>query len=163
MRDTNIVIIAILQRRKSRSDAQAASQGHPASKGNARMQPGLCDLKPPTSSTSLCGSLVLPLTPRGHGWAPPGRSQCRKEKELESQLDNDRPAPLCDPPPLPGWCLNFPHLSWRLWEAPALSADPPTTWAGAGAAGHPLDSNSLGSLREGSWTLRVEGTKILLP
>lgn len=94
--DTDTVIIAILQRRKTHSDRQAAS--HPASTGKARKQPGLCDLNPPTPSISLCRSLILPLTPCGHCWAPPGRSQCKKEKELESQLDNDRLAPLCDPP-----------------------------------------------------------------
>lgn len=54
-------------------------------------------------------------------------------------------AVLCDP--------------W-LWEVQgALSNN--LGWVGA--AGHPLDSNSLGSLLEGSLSLRVEGTNILPP
>lgn len=70
--------------------------------------------------------MPLPLIPWGHCCALQGMSQCKEEKELESQLENDRPATFCSPPSFPGQCPNLvSHLRLPyLEECLLLSIDP---------------------------------------
>lgn len=83
--------------------------------------------------------MTLPLTPRGHRCALQGMGQCKEEKELESQLENDRPATLCGPPSFPGQCPNLGSSE--------------TAVSGTAFATEHRSSNNLGQWWQQGWSL----------